>query len=99
MNNNWGEVNDHTSPLFNLKIIEIFMMNLTRQDRQVINNFSLFNKYKNKIYKPSDKEVAKNLPSRSAKLRYAIRNKNNFIFPEELITKFKKYLDLESSHA
>tara|TARA_B100000965_G_scaffold279474_1_gene237306 strand:+ start:2172 stop:3185 length:1014 start_codon:yes stop_codon:yes gene_type:complete len=59
----------------------------------------LFDKYKNNIIKPSNLEIIKNPPSRSAKLRYAIRNKNNFIFPEELITKFKKYLDLESSHA
>ena len=63
------------------------------------NNFSLFTKYKNKIYKPSTKEVAKNLPSRSAKLRYAIRNNNKFIYPNKLVDKFKKYLDLESSHA
>ncbi len=63
------------------------------------NNFSLFTKYKNKIYKPSTKEVAKNLPSRSAKLRYAIRNNNKFIYPSKLLDKFKEYLDLESSHA
>ena len=63
------------------------------------NNFSLFNKYKNKIYKPSDKEVAKNLPSRSAKLRYATRNNNEFIYPNKLIDRFKRYIDLESSHA
>tara|TARA_B100000965_G_scaffold399241_1_gene418814 strand:+ start:1409 stop:2422 length:1014 start_codon:yes stop_codon:yes gene_type:complete len=63
------------------------------------NNFSLFTKYKNKIYKPSAKEVAKNLPSRSAKLRYAIRNNNKFIYPNKLVDKFKRYIDLESSHA
>ncbi len=63
------------------------------------NNFSLFNKYKNKIYKPSTKEVAKNLPSRSAKLRFAIRNNNEFIYPNKLVDRFKRYLDLESSHA
>ncbi len=62
-------------------------------------NFSLFDKYKNKIYKPSDKEILKNPPSRSAKLRYAIRSKSEFIYPDELINRFKKYLDLENLYA
>ena len=62
-------------------------------------NISLFDKYRNKIIKPSKVEIIKNPPSRSAKLRYAIRSENKFIFPTELIDKFKKYLDLESSRA
>jgi len=62
-------------------------------------NISLFDKYKNKIFKPSNLEIIKNPPSRSAKLRYATRSKNKFIYPNELVNKFKKYLDLENSHA
>jgi len=58
-------------------------------------NIFLLDKYKNKIFKPSVVEIIKNPPSRSAKLRYAIRNNNQFIYPEELLNKFKKYLDLE----
>ncbi len=61
-------------------------------------NISLFDKYKNKIFKPSNKEIIKNPPSRSAKLRYAIRNKNEFIYPNELVNKFRRYLDLERSN-
>ena len=61
-------------------------------------NDILFEQYKNKILKPSFEEIIKNPPSRSAKLRYATRSKNNFFYPEDLITKFKKYLDLESSY-
>ena len=63
------------------------------------NNTKLFDNYKNKIVKPSKFEVEKNPPSRSAKLRYATRNKNEFIYPNELIDKFKSYLDLERSNA
>ena len=63
------------------------------------NNTTLFDNYKNKIIKPSKFEVEKNPPSRSAKLRYATRNKNEFIYPNELIDKFKSYLDLERSNA
>ncbi len=61
-------------------------------------NISLFDKYKNKIFKPSNIEIIKNPPSRSAKLRYATRSKNKFIYPNELVNKFKKYLDLEELH-
>mgnify|MGYP001351816089 CR=1 FL=1 len=56
----------------------------------------LFHNYKNQTYKPSKREVEQNPPSRSAKLRFAIRNSNKFIFPSDLLTKFKKYLDLEN---
>ena len=63
------------------------------------NNISLFETYKNKIIKPTDGEIIKNPPSRSAKLRFATRSKNKFIYPEELLSKFKRYLDLESIHA
>ena len=62
-------------------------------------NISLFENYKNMVLKPSIEEIIKNSPSRSAKFRYAIRNKNKFIFPEELLIKFKMYLDLERLHA
>ncbi len=56
----------------------------------------LFEKYKNKILKPSNEEINQNIRSRSAKLRFAIRSKNNFEYPFDLIKKFKNYLDLES---
>ena len=44
----------------------------------------------------SKKEIFLNPPSRSAKLRYVIRNSNKFIFPKDLINKFQSYLDIES---
>ena len=57
---------------------------------------ALFNEYKNKIVRPSKKEIEENKRSRSAKLRFAIRSNNKFKYPKDLISKFKKYLDLES---
>jgi len=62
------------------------------------NSTSLFENYKNNILIPSNDEIEKNPPSRSAKFRYAIRNKDKFFFPEEVTIKFRKYLDLESSY-
>ena len=59
-------------------------------------SISLFNEYKNKVFKPSNKEIVQNNRSRSAKLRYAVRSKNKFSHPDELIEKFKIYLDLEA---
>ena len=44
---------------------------------------------------PSIKEILINPPSRSAKLRYVIRNHNEFIFPKDLVNKFQNYLDIE----
>ncbi len=55
-----------------------------------------FKNYKNKILRPSREEIEVNSPSRSAKLRYAIRNKDKFISPDEVKDKFAKYLELES---
>ena len=62
-------------------------------------SISLFHGYKNRILKPSTEEININLPSRSAKLRYAIRNENEFVHPNKFLSKFKKYLDLESFYA
>jgi len=56
----------------------------------------LFDEYKNKVFKPSKKEIDQNKRSRSAKLRYATRSKNKFIYPNELVKKFEKYLNLEA---
>ena len=39
-----------------------------------------------------------NISSRSAKLRYAIRSKDNYFYPEDLKEKFAHYLNLESEY-
>ena len=62
-------------------------------------NLTFFENYKNKIFKPSLNEVNINSPSRSAKLRFAVRNNKKFKYPEELQLKFKKYLDIENEYA
>ncbi len=89
------------------KIVKYFFTNFSSNkskpsrylpENKDINN-SLFEKYKNRIFKPSSLEIIKNSPSRSAKLRYATRNKNKFIYPNDLVNKFKKYIDIENSHA
>ncbi len=76
-----------------------FSMNKSKPSRYLpeneSDNFVLFEKYTNKIIKPTTRELRVNNPSRSAKLRFAVRNKNKFIYPHELIQKFSKYLDTE----
>ena len=57
---------------------------------------SLFEDYKNKVLKPTKEEIIKNSRSRSAKLRFAIRSKNKFEYPNDFIKRFKRYLDLEA---
>ena len=56
----------------------------------------LFEKYKNKVIKPSKTEIHSNNPSRSAKLRFAIRSKDKFTFPSNFIKRFNKYLEIEA---
>ena len=57
---------------------------------------NLFEKYDKRVIKPSKSEVNKNKPSRSAKLRFAIRSKNKFVFPKDIFQKFNKYLEIEA---
>jgi len=61
-----------------------------------VSDTALFEQYKNRILRPSNEEINENNRSRSAKLRFATRSKNNFEYPTDLINKFKNYLDLES---
>ena len=86
------------------KIVKYFFSNFSSNKskpsrylpEQNNSSIALFNEYKNKVLKPSKKEINQNIRSRSAKLRYAIRSENKFFYPHELINKFKKYLDLEA---
>ncbi len=85
------------------KIVKFFFKNYSSNksknsryfpDKEI--NKSLFNAYKNKIIKPQNKEILNNPSSRSAKLRYAIRNDNDFTQPKDLYSKFEKFIKLES---
>ena len=55
----------------------------------------LFKSFSKKPMLPSKNEINKNLRSRSAKLRYAIRNNNSFFYPKEFKEKFKNYFKIE----
>ncbi len=58
-------------------------------------NSPLFEKYLKKAIKPSRKELDINNPSRSAKLRFAIRNEKDFFYPSDFTNKFFNYLKIE----
>ena len=58
--------------------------------------YLLFEKNINKVIKPSSAEIKKNNPSRSAKLRFAVRNRNSFSYPKDLVEKFNRYLEIEA---
>ena len=62
------------------------------------NKFFLFENYNKKVFKPSRNEIIKNKPSRSAKLRFAIRSKKGFSYPSNLFQKFEKYLNIEAKN-
>jgi 16S rRNA (cytosine1402-N4)-methyltransferase len=57
-----------------------------------INLFNLINK---KPIIPSEKEINENSPSRSAKLRYAIKKEDFYDFETDILDKFKKLIEIE----
>jgi len=58
---------------------------------------SLYKALSKKALTPSKKEIKDNNRSRSAKLRYAIRNNNSFFFPEEFNKRFFNFSKLEET--
>ncbi len=56
----------------------------------------LFENYRNNLLTPSENEISENPPSRSAKLRFGVRNNKEFREPLDLKIKFEKYLNLEN---
>ena len=58
---------------------------------------SLFKLVSKKPLTPDINEIKKNARSRSAKLRYAIRNNDGFFYPTEFKEKFINYFELEGS--
>ncbi len=59
------------------------------------NKSQLFKLLSKKPLIPSQKEIHQNKSSRSAKLRYVIRNDNSFFYPKEFKNKFQNYFNLE----
>ena len=86
------------------KIVKFFFKNFSKNKsnpsrylpEENSNNLALFENYINKIIKPSKEEIRNNNPSRSAKLRFAVRSKNNFFYPKIFFQKFNKYLRIEA---
>ena len=88
------------------KIVKFFFTNFSSNKPQGSRYYpdlknskkNLFKNYTNKIIRPSDREVAKNNSSRSAKLRFAERSSYDFFYPKDLENKFINYLELENRH-
>ena len=87
------------------KIVKFFFTNYSKNKSKVSRYLpdlskgsTLFENYKNKIVTPSSEEIIKNNASRSAKLRYITRCKNDFFYPNDLKKKFIKYLELENRY-
>ena len=86
------------------KIVKFFFKNFSKNKsnpsrylpEESSDNLALFENYINKIIKPSKEEIRNNNPSRSAKLRFAVRSKNNFFYPKIFFQKFNKYLRIEA---
>ena len=83
------------------KIIKYFFKSLSEDKK--ISRYYPEQKNKNKLFElklkkpiyPIDEEKTINRPSRSAKLRYAIKKKNIINFETDFIKKFSKLLEIE----
>jgi 16S rRNA (cytosine1402-N4)-methyltransferase len=51
---------------------------------------------KKKQLHPSDEEISENLPSRSAKLRYAIKKTDFYDFKTDVLEKFSNLIEIEN---
>ena len=60
------------------------------------NKSQLFKLLSKKPLIPNQEEIHQNKSSRSAKLRYVIRNDNSFFYPKEFKNKFQDYFNLET---
>ena len=86
------------------KIVKFFFKNFSKNKsnpsrylpEENSDSLALFENYINKIIKPSKEEIRNNNPSRSAKLRFAVRSKSNFFYPKIFFQKFNKYLRIEA---
>jgi len=84
------------------KIVKYFLKSLSEDKK--ISRYLPEEKNQNKIFKlisrrpitPSQKEININRPSRSAKLRYAIKRKNIDNFEKDFLKKFSKLLEIEN---
>ena len=87
-----------------MKIIKYFFKSLSeaksisRYVPKTPTKKNLLNLISKKPILPSSTEVKQNPPSRSAKLRFAIRNNEIFKNSNELFEKFKSYIELEMTN-
>ena len=61
--------------------------------KEQVNLLKIINK---KPIMPSEKEINENLPSRSAKLRYAIKKENFYDFQTDILDKFNNLIEIEN---
>ncbi len=85
------------------KIVKYFFRTYSEKSRNPSRYFPKLDKEDIRLFscpikksiKPLEKEILINRPSRSARLRYGIRNNKKYFFPKELTEKFKNYLEIE----
>ena len=84
------------------KIVKYFFKSLSeaksvsRYMPKISSKKNLLNLVKKKPILPSTKEIKENPPSRSAKLRYAIKKQNFYEFETDILDKFKYLIDIEN---
>ncbi len=84
------------------KIVKYFFKSLSenksisRYEPKVQQKKILFKMPLKKPIVPSDKEIKENLPSRSAKLRYIIKNSDEYEIESDILNKFSELIEIEN---
>jgi 16S rRNA (cytosine1402-N4)-methyltransferase len=84
------------------KIVKYFLKSLSenksvsRYVPKIDQPNTLFKMIEKKPKTPSAKELRENIPSRSAKLRYAIKKENFYNFQTDIFEKFKNLIEIEN---
>ncbi len=84
------------------KIVKYFFKNLSenksvsRYIPKIVEPDVSFRMPKRKPIIPSKKELKENISSRSAKLRYIIKNNDSYDFQTDILEKFKKFIEIEN---
>ena len=83
------------------RIVKYFFKNLSenksvsRYEPEIEQNELIFYMPQKKPIIPSEQEIKKNQPSRSAKLRYLIKNKDAYEIETDIVEKFSNLLEIE----
>src|SRR5210317_370784 len=78
------------------KIVKYFFKSVSRYEPKIDQKELFFSMPQKKPITPTDQEISENQPSRSAKLRYVIKNKETYEIETDILDKFSNLIEIEN---